>query len=66
MDFGTTTTTVWKFNGNSDGKWEEDTPLGRPIKYHRSYLINNEIFHVSANRTDRYYIFIFNLLIKRF
>ena len=45
--------TVWKFSGNTN-IWEEDTPLSRPMEKHRSYLINDHIFHVSENGTDRY------------
>ena len=43
--------TVWKFNGNTDGKWVKDTPLGRPMQSHRSYVLNDQIFHLSSNRT---------------
>jgi len=49
--------TVWKFNGNSDGKWEVETPLQRPMVRHRSYVINNQIWHVASDGrlSKRYY-----------
>jgi len=56
---------VWKLNGNLNekingyGKWKEDTPLRRSTIYtahcsQRSYVINEQIFHVSVNGKNRY------------
>ena len=46
--------TVWKFNGNLEGTWELETPLRGPMANHRSYVINDEIVHLSANGANRY------------
>ena len=40
------TSKVWKFNIKRDRKWHEGTDLRKPSANHRSYFINNQIFHV--------------------